>query len=70
MKFALPVGVEATAVYRDRDVVDAACDAHGVDVVTTQGEPLRAGWLVGCDGGRTSIRRWAGRASTWACTTR
>jgi len=47
-------------VYRDREVVGAVCDAHGVDVVTTQGEPLRAGWLVGCDGGRSTVRKLAG----------
>jgi 3-(3-hydroxy-phenyl)propionate hydroxylase len=47
-------------VYRDREVVGAACDAHGVDVVTTHGGPLRAGWLVGCDGGRSTVRKLAG----------
>ena len=58
----LAAWVEAlnVTVYRDRDVVGAACDAHGVDVMTMQGAPLRAGWLVGCDGGRSTVRKLAG----------
>jgi 3-(3-hydroxy-phenyl)propionate hydroxylase len=36
------------------------CDADGVDVMTTQGARTRAAWLVGCDGGRSRIRKLAG----------
>ncbi|MFJ6752971.1 FAD-dependent oxidoreductase [Streptomyces sp. NPDC091266] len=34
-------------------------DADGVRVDTSDG-PLRTGWLVGCDGGRSTVRRLAG----------
>ena len=47
-------------VYRDLDVRGVACDADGVDVATTQGARLRARWLVGCDGGRSTVRKLAG----------
>ena len=47
-------------IYRDRDVAGIACDDGGVDVTTTQGAPMRARWLVGCDGGRSRIRKLAG----------
>ncbi|MCS5713264.1 FAD-dependent monooxygenase [Herbiconiux sp. CPCC 205716] len=35
-------------------------DADGVDVVLDGGARLRARWLVGCDGGRSTVRRLAG----------
>jgi 3-(3-hydroxy-phenyl)propionate hydroxylase len=35
-------------------------DEHGVDVRLTDGKALRAQYLVGCDGGRSLIRRAAG----------
>jgi 3-(3-hydroxy-phenyl)propionate hydroxylase len=47
-------------IYRDGDVAGIACGADGVDVTTTQGGTLRAGWLVGCDGGRSTVRKLAG----------
>jgi len=47
-------------VYRDRDVLDIAGDANGVDVATKQGARMRARWLVGCDGGRSTVRKLAG----------
>ena len=47
-------------IHRDRDVDGVECDADGVDVTTTQGARLRARWLVGCDGGRSRIRKLAG----------
>ena len=47
-------------VYRDRDVLDIAGDENGVDVVTRQGARMRARWLVGCDGGRSTVRKLAG----------
>jgi 3-(3-hydroxy-phenyl)propionate hydroxylase len=47
-------------IYRDREVDAVACDDHGVDVATTEGTKMRARWLVGCDGGRSRIRKLAG----------
>jgi 2-polyprenyl-6-methoxyphenol hydroxylase-like FAD-dependent oxidoreductase len=35
-------------------------DDSGVDVHVRQGEPLRAQYLVGCDGGRSAVRKAAG----------
>ncbi|GAA3566707.1 FAD-dependent monooxygenase [Amycolatopsis ultiminotia] len=34
-------------------------DAEGVTVTTGRG-PIRCGWLVGCDGGRSTVRKLAG----------
>lgn len=48
------------AFHRDSEVRDIACDASGVAVATTHGARLRAGWLVGCDGGRSAVRKLAG----------
>ena len=47
-------------IYRDREVDDIAGDDSGVDITTTQGPRMRARWLVGCDGGRSRIRKLAG----------
>jgi 3-(3-hydroxy-phenyl)propionate hydroxylase len=47
-------------VYRGRDVLAIAGDENGVDVATTQGARMRAQWLVGCDGGRSTVRKLAG----------
>ncbi len=47
-------------IYRDREVDGIECDADGVDVTTTAGARMRARWLVGCDGGRSRIRKLAG----------
>jgi len=47
-------------IYRDRDVDGIECGADGVGVTTTQGARMRARWLVGCDGGRSRIRKLAG----------
>jgi 3-(3-hydroxy-phenyl)propionate hydroxylase len=46
-------------VYRGREVTGFAQDGAGVDVETSGGR-LRAGYLVGCDGGRSLIRKAAG----------
>jgi 3-(3-hydroxy-phenyl)propionate hydroxylase len=42
------------------EVTGFAQDDTGVDVELADGEPLRARYLVGCDGGRSLIRRAAG----------
>ena len=42
------------------EVTGFAQDGTGVDVELSDGEPLRAQYLVGCDGGRSVIRKAAG----------
>jgi 2-polyprenyl-6-methoxyphenol hydroxylase-like FAD-dependent oxidoreductase len=50
----------AVPVYRGREVAGFAQDDAGVDVEIAGGEPLRARYLVGCDGGRSLVREGAG----------
>ena len=50
----------AVPIYRGRDVTGFAQDDHGVDVELSSGDPVRARYLVGCDGGRSVIRKVAG----------
>jgi 2-polyprenyl-6-methoxyphenol hydroxylase-like FAD-dependent oxidoreductase len=50
----------AVPVYRGREVTGFAQDDSGVDVELSNGESLRTQYLVGCDGGRSAIRRAAG----------
>jgi 2-polyprenyl-6-methoxyphenol hydroxylase-like FAD-dependent oxidoreductase len=47
-------------IYYGREVMGFVQDDSGVDVQLSDGESLRAGYLVGCDGGRSVIRRAAG----------
>ena len=47
-------------IYRGREVTGFAQDDAGVDVELSDGRSLRAGYLVGCDGGRSLIRKTAG----------
>jgi 3-(3-hydroxy-phenyl)propionate hydroxylase len=47
-------------VHHGREVTGFAQDDDGVDVHTSDGEPLRARYLVGSDGGRSLIRKAAG----------
>jgi 3-(3-hydroxy-phenyl)propionate hydroxylase len=47
-------------IYYEREVAGFAQDDAGVDVRLSDGEPLRAQYLVGCDGGRSLIRKEAG----------
>ena len=47
-------------IYYGREVTGFSQDDTGVDVEVSDGEPLRAGYLVGCDGGRSLIRKEAG----------
>ena len=47
-------------VLRGRQVVDFAQDDTGVDVALDGDESLRAQYLVGCDGGRSVVRKAAG----------
>jgi 2-polyprenyl-6-methoxyphenol hydroxylase-like FAD-dependent oxidoreductase len=54
------VGELAVPIYRGREVTGFAQDDTGADVQLSDGQPLRSGYLVGCDGGRSLIRRAAG----------
>jgi 2-polyprenyl-6-methoxyphenol hydroxylase-like FAD-dependent oxidoreductase len=54
------VGELAVPIYRGREVTGFAQDDTGVDVARADGQPLRAEYLVGCDGGRSLIRKAAG----------
>src|SRR5688572_12649285 len=47
-------------ILREREVVGFAQDATGVDVETSGDPSLRAEYLVGCDGGRSLVRKAAG----------
>jgi 3-(3-hydroxy-phenyl)propionate hydroxylase len=47
-------------IHYGREVTDFAQDDTGVDIRLSDGEPLRAQYLVGCDGGRSLIRKTAG----------
>lgn len=50
----------AVQFYRAREVTGFTQDDTGVDVVITDGLCLRAQYLVGCDGGRSFVRKNAG----------
>jgi 2-polyprenyl-6-methoxyphenol hydroxylase-like FAD-dependent oxidoreductase len=54
------VGELAVPIYRGREVTGFAQDDTGVDVELADGQSLRAEYLVGCDGGRSLIRKAAG----------
>src|SRR3954452_10970026 len=50
----------AVPIYRNREVTGFAQDETGIDVTLSGGETLRANYLVGCDGGRSLVRKAAG----------
>jgi 3-(3-hydroxy-phenyl)propionate hydroxylase len=54
------IGELAVPIYRGREVTGFAQDGTGVDVALSDGPSLRAQYLVGCDGGRSLIRKTAG----------
>src|SRR6266567_5601347 len=54
------VGELAVPTYRGREVSGFAQEATGVDIQLSDGHSLRAAYLVGCDGGRSLIRKAAG----------
>jgi 2-polyprenyl-6-methoxyphenol hydroxylase-like FAD-dependent oxidoreductase len=47
-------------IYREREVRGFVQDDTGVDVQLSDGESLRADYLVGCDGGHSLVRKAAG----------
>ena len=53
-----------------REITGFEQHAAGVDVALADGEPLRADYLVGCDGGRSVVRKTAGiEFPGWDATT-
>src|SRR5579863_5365797 len=54
------VGELEVTIHRGREVTGFAQDDTGVDVELSDGQSLRAAYLVGCDGGRSLIRKAAG----------
>jgi 2-polyprenyl-6-methoxyphenol hydroxylase-like FAD-dependent oxidoreductase len=54
------VGELAVTIYRGRQVTAFAQRDSGVDVELSDGQSLRAEYLVGCDGGRSLVRKAAG----------
>lgn len=50
----------AVPIYRGREVTGFSQDDTGVDVELSDGGSLRARYLVGCDGGRSLVRKKAG----------
>ncbi|MBX9401689.1 FAD-dependent monooxygenase [Lysobacter sp. BMK333-48F3] len=47
-------------IYRGREVAGFVQDEAGVDIALFDGTTLRAQYLVGCDGGRSAVRKAAG----------
>ncbi|WIG57316.1 MAG: FAD-dependent oxidoreductase [Ktedonobacterales bacterium] len=54
------VGELAVPIYRGREVMGFVQDDTGVEIELSEGQSLRAEYLVGCDGGRSLIRKAAG----------
>ena len=54
------VGELSVTIHRGREVTGFAQDETGVDVELSDGPSLRADYLVGCDGGRSLVRKAAG----------
>ena len=50
----------AVTIYREREATGLAQDETGVDLELSDGQSLRAQFLVGCDGGRSLVRKEAG----------
>jgi 2-polyprenyl-6-methoxyphenol hydroxylase-like FAD-dependent oxidoreductase len=57
-------------IYRSRELTSFAQDDTGVSIELSDGAPLRASYLVGCDGGRSLVRKTAGiEFRGWDATT-
>ncbi len=60
----------AVPILRELEVTGFAQDDRGVDVELSDGQSLRTEYLVGCDGGRSIVRKGAGiEFSGWDPTT-
>jgi len=60
----------AVPIYRARDVTDCTQDDAGVNVALSDGQMVHAQYLVGCDGGRSLVRKVAGNDFPgWDATT-
>src|SRR6202022_1619392 len=61
----------AVLIYRSREFTWFAQDDTGVTIELSDGASLRASYLVGCDGGRSLVRRAAGvEFRGWGAATR
>src|SRR5947208_442315 len=64
------VGELEVRIYRESEVTGFAQDDTGVEVELSDGTSLRAKYLVGCDGGRSLVRKAAGiEFPGWDATT-
>ncbi|SCB56769.1 3-(3-hydroxy-phenyl)propionate hydroxylase [Rhizobium aethiopicum] len=54
------VGELPVTIYRGRELIGFLQDGTGVTLQLSDGSSLRAGYLVGCDGGRSLVRKLAG----------
>jgi 2-polyprenyl-6-methoxyphenol hydroxylase-like FAD-dependent oxidoreductase len=54
------VGELPARFYRGREVTSFAQDETGVDIELSDGDSLRAEYLIGCDGGRSLVRKASG----------
>jgi 2-polyprenyl-6-methoxyphenol hydroxylase-like FAD-dependent oxidoreductase len=54
------VGELGVPIHYGTEVIGFTQDADGIDVALSDGRSLRAQFLVGCDGGRSGIRKTAG----------
>jgi 3-(3-hydroxy-phenyl)propionate hydroxylase len=64
------VGELPVTFYRGREVTGFTQDDTGVDIAVSDGMSLRAQYLVGCDGGRSVVRKTAGiEFPGWDATT-
>ena len=54
------VGELPVTIHRGREVTGFAQDDRGVDIALSDGQWLRTEFLIGCDGGRSLIRKAAG----------
>ncbi|MGO4779467.1 FAD-dependent monooxygenase, partial [Lysobacter sp. 2RAB21] len=64
------VGELPVKFYRGLEVTDFAQDDDGVEVMLSDGRSLRAQYLIGCDGGRSVVRKTAGiEFAGWDATT-
>lgn len=64
------VGELPVLIYRGRELTSSLPDDTGVTIELSDGSSLRAGYLVGCDGGRSLVRKMAGiEFPGWDATT-